>query len=97
MVDPGRAPVDVDGKRRWIRAVRTYLREPAVLVFIAVTFFVSAAGQAVVQAFSHESSALTTTMFSVLGSLFLAVAIIIAARRHDRRTKNRRSPGRHAH
>lgn len=97
MMDPGRTPVDVDGKRRWIRVVRAYLHEPAVLVFIAMTFFISAAGQAVVQAFIHESSAVTATIFSVLGSLFLAVAIVIAARRHDQGTKNRRSPGRRAH
>ena len=97
MRDPGRAPVEADGRRRWIRKVRTYLREPAVLVFIAAAFFISAAGQAVLQAYTHENSAVTTAMFSVLGSLFLAVAIIIAARRHGQGTKNRRPPGRHAH
>jgi hypothetical protein len=93
----GRAPVDTDGRRRWMRTVRTYLREPAVLIFIAVAFFISAVGQAVLQAYTHENSVITTTMFSALGSLFLVVAIIIAAHRHDQGTKNRRPPGHHAH
>jgi ABC-type uncharacterized transport system permease subunit len=97
MKGSGRAPADPDGRRRWIHKVRTYLREPAVLVFIAVAFFISAVGQAVLQAYTHENSVITTTMFSVLGSLFLVVAIIIAARRHDQGTKNRRPPSRHAH
>jgi hypothetical protein len=68
-----------------------------VLIFIAVAFFISAVGQTVVSAYSHEDSVITTTVFSVLGSLFLAIAIIIAARRHDQGTKNRRPPGRPAH
>ncbi len=93
----GRAPVDADGRRRWIRMVKSYLREPAVLVFIAVAFVISAVGQAVLQAYTHENSVVTTTMFSVLGSLFLTVAIIIAARRHGQGTKDHQPPGHRAH
>jgi hypothetical protein len=36
-------------------------------------------------------------VLSVFGSLFLAAAIIIAARRHDQAAKNRRPSGRDAH
>ena len=45
MRDPGHAPIQAGARRRWIRTVRAYLREPAVLTIIAVAFFISAAGQ----------------------------------------------------
>lgn len=97
MRDPGRAPAGTDGRRRWTRKVRTYLREPAVLVFIAVAFFASAVGQAVLQAYLHENSVVTTTIFRVLGSLFLAVAIIMPPAATTRAPRTRRPPGHHSH
>jgi hypothetical protein len=97
MRDPGHAPIQAGPRRRWIRTVRAYLHEPAVLTIIAVAFFISAAGQAVVLAYLHDDSVVTTTVLSVFGSLFLAAAIIIAARRHDQAAKNRRPSGRDAH
>jgi hypothetical protein len=45
MRDPGHAPIQAGPQRRWIRTVRAYLHEPAVLTIIAVAFFISAAGQ----------------------------------------------------
>ena len=89
MTDPGHAPVEAGPKRRWVRTIKAYLREPAVLTIIAVAFFISAAGQAVVQVYVHDDSVVTAMVFSVFGSLFLALAVVIAARHHDQATKNR--------
>jgi hypothetical protein len=74
---------------RLLTTVRTRLLDPAVLVIIAVVFLVSAVGQAILQAYVGDSSAVTTAVLSVIGSLFLAMAIIIAARRHDRGSRSR--------
>jgi uncharacterized membrane protein YhaH (DUF805 family) len=85
-------PVPANGTStaaRLLTTIRTRLRDPAVLVIIAVVFLVSAVGQAILQAYVGDSSAVTTTVLSVIGSLFLAMAIIIAARRHDRGSRSR--------
>jgi hypothetical protein len=54
---------------------------------VAVVFFISAIGQALVQAYVHDDSIVTTAVLSALGSVFLAAAIVVAARRHDRRSR----------
>ena len=80
-------PVPTHGRStadRLFTTVRARLRDPAVLVIIAVAFLISAVGQAILQQYVAENSAVITTVLSVLGSLFLAMAIITAARRHDR-------------
>lgn len=59
------------------------------LVIIAVVSFISAVGQAILQAYVGDDSPVITTVLSVLGSLFLAIAIVIAARRHDRASRGR--------
>jgi hypothetical protein len=74
---------------RVFTTVRARLRDPAVLVIIAVAFLISAVGQAALQAYVGENSAVITTVLSVLGSLFLAMAIITAARRHGRNDRGR--------
>ena len=66
---------------RLLTTIRTRLLDPPVLVIIAVVFLISAVGQAMVQAYVGADSAVVTTVLSVLGSLSLALAIIIAARR----------------
>jgi hypothetical protein len=68
--------------RKWIAALRTHLRDPTVLAIVAAAFFISAVGQALVQAYVDGSSAVTAAVLSVLGSASLATAIVIAARRH---------------
>ena len=72
---------------RSLTTIRSHLRESAVLVIIAVAFLISAVAQAILQAYVGENSAVITTVLSVLGSLFLAMAIIIAARGHDRASR----------
>ena len=62
--------------------LRRRLQEPAVLVIIAVVFLISAGGQAVLQALVGDQSVVITAALSVLGSVFLAAAIIVASRRH---------------
>ena len=69
---------------RLLTTIRTRLLDPPVLVIIAVVFLISALSQAILQAYVGDNSAVITTVLSVLGSLSLALAIIIAARRHDR-------------
>lgn len=66
---------------------RTRLRDPALRTVVAVVFFISAIGQALVQAYVHDDSIVTTAVLSALGSVFLAAAIVVAARRHDRRSR----------
>ena len=53
-------------------------------------------GQAVLQGYVHDDSAVTTAVLSVLGSMFLAAAIVAAARarRHDQTTTSQRPSGR---
>jgi hypothetical protein len=72
---------------RLITTIRTRLLDPPVLVIIAVVFLISAVGQAILQAYVGADSAVITTVLSVLGSLSLALAIIIAARSHDRASR----------
>lgn len=64
-------------------AVRARLRDPAVLTIIAVVFIVSAVGQAVFQRLVHDGSIVMTAILSVLGSFFLAAAIVVGVRRRD--------------
>jgi hypothetical protein len=64
-----------------LRTLRGRLQDPAVLVIIAVVFLISAVGQAILQALVGDNSAVVTAVLSVLGSVFLAAAIIIASRR----------------
>lgn len=64
-----------------LATIGTRLRDPAVLVIIAVVFLVSAVGQAIVQAWVGDNSAVVTAVLSILGSVFLAAAIIVASRR----------------
>jgi hypothetical protein len=64
-------------------AVRARLRDPAVLTIVAVVFLVSAVGQAVVQRLVDDRSIVVTAVLSVLGSFFLAAAIVVGARRRD--------------
>ena len=63
------------------RVVRGRLQDPAVLVIIAVVFLISAVGQAILQALVGDNSVVVTAVLSVLGSVFLAAAIIVASRR----------------
>jgi hypothetical protein len=51
------------------------------LVIIAVVFLISAVGQAILQALVGDNSVVVTAVLSVLGSVFLAAAIIVASRR----------------
>lgn len=60
--------------------VRGRLQDPAVLVIIAVVFLISAVGQAILQAWVGDNSAVVTAVLSILGSAFLAAAIIVASR-----------------
>lgn len=78
------AASDPSAAARLLTSVRARLLDPAVLVIIAVVFLASAVGQAILQGYFGESSAVITAVLSVLGSLFLALAIVLAARRHDR-------------
>ncbi len=64
-----------------LATIRTRLQDPAVLVLIAVVFLVSAAGQAILQAWVGDNSAVVTAVLSILGSISLAAAIIVASRR----------------
>ena len=52
------------------------------LVIIAVVFLISAVGQAIMQARVGANTVVITAVLSVLGSVFLAAAIIGASRRH---------------
>ena len=61
--------------------VRGRLQDPAVLAIIAVVFLISAVGQAILQAWVGDNSAVVTAVLSILGSAFLAAAIIVASRR----------------
>ena len=61
--------------------LRARLQEPAVLVIIAVVFLISAVGQAILQALVGDNSVVITAVLSVVGSVFLAAAIIVASRR----------------
>ena len=60
---------------------RHRLKDPAVLVIFAVVFFISAVGQAALQAWVGDGSVVIAAALSILGSAFLASAIIIASRR----------------
>ena len=66
---------------RVFTTLRGRLQDPAVLVIIAVVFLISAVGQAILQAFVGDNSVVVTAVLSVLGSVFLAAAIIVASRR----------------
>ncbi len=68
----------------WGDLVRERLRDPVTLAIIAATFFVSALGQTAALALLDEQSVLTVAALSVLGSIFLAAAIVVAAVRWDR-------------
>ena len=61
--------------------LRGRLQDPAVLVIIAAVFLISAVGQAILQALVGDNSVVVTAVLSVLGSVFLAAAIIVASRR----------------
>ena len=85
-------PVSASGTSadaRLLTTIRTRLLDPAVLVIISVVFLISAIGQAILQAYVGDNSAVTTTVLSIIGSLFLAMAIILAARRHDHGSRRR--------
>src|SRR5215212_8293543 len=56
--------------------IRDRLRDPAVLVIIAVVFLISAVGQAILQAWVGDNSVVITAVLSDLGSVFLAAAIL---------------------
>jgi hypothetical protein len=90
MTEPGRAPTEAQRGAGWLSAVRARLRDPAVLTIIAVAFFISAIGQAVLQAYVHDDSVIMTTVLSVVGSVFVAAAIIVAARREEQATRRQR-------
>jgi len=64
-----------------LATLRDRLRDPAVLVIIAVVFLISAVGQAILQAWVADNSVVITAVLSALGSVFLAAAIIVASRR----------------
>ena len=66
---------------RLLAALRGRLQDPAVLVIIAVVFLISAIGQAILQARVGDNTVVITAVLSVLGSVFLAAAIIVASRR----------------
>ena len=66
---------------RVFTTLRGRLQDPAVLVIIAVVFLISAVGQAILQALIGDNSVVVTAVLSVLGSVFLAAAIIVASRR----------------
>ena len=66
---------------RAFTTLRSRLQDPAVLVIIAVVFLISAVGQAILQALVGDNSVVITAVLSVLGSVFLAAAIIVASRR----------------
>jgi hypothetical protein len=70
-----------DSTMRVFTTLRGRLHDPAVLVIIAVVFLISAVGQAILQAFVGDNSVEVTAVLSVLGSVFLAAAIIVASRR----------------
>lgn len=96
MTNPRPAPTEAHPRAQWLGTIRARLRDPAVLTIIAVAFFISAVGQAVLQAYVHDDSVVTTAVLSVLGSVFLTAAIVVAARRHDQTTKHQRPSGREA-
>ena len=62
---------------RVFTTLRSRLQDPAVLVIIAVVFLISAVGQAILQALVGDNSVVITAVLSVLGSVFLAAAIIV--------------------
>ena len=67
---------------RWKGAVMVErLRQPGTLLVIAVVCVVSAAGNGL---YDDDFSNLATIVFSVLGSLFLAAAIVSASVAHGR-------------
>ena len=66
---------------RVVTTLRGRLQDPAVLVIIAAVFLISAVGQAILQALIGDNSVVVTAVLSVLGSVFLAAAIIVASRR----------------
>ena len=66
---------------RVFTTLRGRLQDPAVLVIIAAVFLISAVGQAILQALIGDNSDVVTAVLSVLGSVFLAAAIIVASRR----------------
>jgi hypothetical protein len=55
--------------------IRDRLRDPAVLVIIAVVFLISAVGQAILRAWVGDNSVVITAVLSALGSVFLAAAL----------------------
>ena len=67
---------------RSFTTLRGQLRDPAVLVIIAAVFLISAVGQAILQTWVGDNSVVITAVLSVLGSVFLAAAIVVASRRH---------------
>jgi hypothetical protein len=66
-----------------LATLRDRLRDPAVLVIIAVVFLISAVGQAILQAWVGDNSVVITAVLSALGSVSLAAAIIVASRRRS--------------
>jgi uncharacterized membrane protein YhaH (DUF805 family) len=63
---------------------RAWLSDPTVLTVIAVGFLASALGQSLLGRLFGGDSLIIMWVFSVLGSVVLTAAIVIAARRHDR-------------
>ncbi len=80
---------DISAAARLLTTIRARLLDPPVLVIIAVVFLISALGQAILQAYFGDNSAVIMVVLSVLGSFVLAMAIIITARRHDGASRGR--------
>lgn len=80
------------GHRPWVTWLGRRLADPAVLTIIAAVFLVSAARRALAQAYLHDESVAVVAGFSIAGSLFLATAIVVAARRRDRANRTPRPP-----
>ncbi len=66
---------------RALVTLRRRLQDPAVLLVIAAVFLISAVGQAVLQTWVGDNSVVITAVLSVLGSILLAAAIVVASRR----------------
>jgi hypothetical protein len=97
MTPPDHASNRAHQRPHWLGIVRARLRDPVVLTIVAVAFLVSAVGQRLLQAYVGDDSVIATAVLSVLGSAFVAAAIIVAARRHERPNRQQRPPGSDAH
>jgi hypothetical protein len=72
------------GHPPWVNWLARRLADPAMLTIVAAVFLISAAGQALAQAYLDDASVAVVAGFTIAGSLFLAAATVVAARRHDR-------------